>query len=643
MLKLISFFVLSGIITINAADDNALKFFPEKPKPGEKVIVTYDAKNTPLKDKTKIDLYAFCYSLYGANQSDQRKEIVLVEMKKENEVWKATIDYSVNADIIGLLPVSGEDFDNNNNNGYFLKFYGPQGNETTESSLAYADAIGGNLLSNMMRFNNNDQKKSYEIMKEIFKTNPKYKIPLASSYLRLIKSIPGLNVDSLINTEVFPLIKDVGVNEEFLYYLKGYYKEKNDSLTAEQINKITLERFPIGITAVNLRAQELNAEKDYEKKIEIAFELDKKFADFFKKSIYNLSFTENILSRATEDKNQDVITKIYNRYLQLETPLSNFHSNITISKFIENNVALDIAFDWAKRYKNHLEKNYEDWHLMKNITPVSQRDIKWQQSKNQIKRSMALLHYLKGEKETAAKYFSEILPLEDFEWYPANTKNLIISCLVDSKKYDEAKTYLEKAITAGKADDNLKKRLKEVYVLQKGSDAGYDSYFSKLFGSSSEEVIKRYTAKLVNEKTPSMELFDLSGEKISLAQLKGKIVILDFWATWCGPCKASFPAMQKAVGKFSTDPNVVFLFINTFENVENKKKNAQNFLDKMKYNFHVLLDLDSKAAKDFGVTGIPTKIIIGKDGNIKFREVGSSAFEDELLNEITVMIELAKK
>src|ERR1700748_85368 len=67
----------------------------------------------------------------------------------------------------------------------------------------------------------------------------------------------------------------------------------------------------------------------------------------------------------------------------------------------------------------------------------------------------------------------------------------------------------------------------------------------------------------VNQSAPDFKLKDIDGKEISLASLNGKIVIVDFWATWCGPCKASFPGMQLAVNNFKNDKDVVFLFIDT--------------------------------------------------------------------------------
>jgi thiol-disulfide isomerase/thioredoxin len=125
--------------------------------------------------------------------------------------------------------------------------------------------------------------------------------------------------------------------------------------------------------------------------------------------------------------------------------------------------------------------------------------------------------------------------------------------------------------------------------------------------------------------------------------LKDKVVVVDFWATWCGPCKASFPGMQKMVNKYKDDPNVKFVFIDTWENGENKEKLVSEFINTNKYTFHVLMDNDSKVVADFKVDGIPTKFVIDKKGIIRFKAVGFDGSDDKLMTELTAMIEMASK
>jgi thiol-disulfide isomerase/thioredoxin len=116
---------------------------------------------------------------------------------------------------------------------------------------------------------------------------------------------------------------------------------------------------------------------------------------------------------------------------------------------------------------------------------------------------------------------------------------------------------------------------------------------------------------------------------------------VDFWATWCGPCKASFPGMQKMVSKYKDDPNVKFVFIDTWEKGDEKQKNAAEFIANNKYSFHVLMDNDDKVVAEFKVEGIPTKFVIDKNGMVRFKAVGFDGSDDKLMTELTAMIEMA--
>src|SRR5690606_37836601 len=135
------------------------------------------------------------------------------------------------------------------------------------------------------------------------------------------------------------------------------------------------------------------------------------------------------------------------------------------------------------------------------------------------------------------------------------------------------------------------------YVKVKGSNTGLDDYQEIIRKGVADELRARLDKIMVNEPAANFTLTDLQGNQVTLADLKGKIVILDFWATWCVPCKASFPAMQMALDKFKNDTNIKFLFVHTWERSPSFLSDAKAYIDSMKYNFQVLMDMKDPQTK----------------------------------------------
>lgn len=225
----------------------------------------------------------------------------------------------------------------------------------------------------------------------------------------------------------------------------------------------------------------------------------------------------------------------------------------------------------------------------------------------------------------------------------AEQERLYADILLANNKSKEAMVLLSGLLKKGKGDEKLLADLKNAYLQVNGSVSGYDAYIQPLIDTMKKTTRAGLDLKMLDEKAPSFSLRVLNGNMVSLEDLKGKVVILDFWATWCGPCKASFPAMKSAINRYAADSSVVFLFIDCMERVKDPSGMISSFLKKNEYPFKVLMDSESFVADQYGIKGIPNKIIIDKNGVIRFRIVGFEDGNDAAVEKLSAMIEEVRK
>ena len=128
--------------------------------------------------------------------------------------------------------------------------------------------------------------------------------------------------------------------------------------------------------------------------------------------------------------------------------------------------------------------------------------------------------------------------------------------------------------------------------------------------------------------SPDFTLESLTKESVTLSSLTGQIVVLNFWATWCPPCKEELPDFQAAWEKYK-DEGVVFLGIS----IDQNRSEVESFIKDSGITYTILLDLSSQVASQYGITAIPTTFILDVDGTVLFSQVGGMT-EDQLSSQI---------
>jgi len=130
---------------------------------------------------------------------------------------------------------------------------------------------------------------------------------------------------------------------------------------------------------------------------------------------------------------------------------------------------------------------------------------------------------------------------------------------------------------------------------------------------------------------------DASGKDISLKQLKGKVVLLNFWATWCPPCRAEMPSLNSLHQKLKTDTNIVFIAVDA----DSKLKESAQFM--AKYDYHLpLYEVMSDVPESVYGGNLPTTAIFDKEGTMVFRHEGMANYDTERVKGFLQKLALAK-
>lgn len=179
------------------------------------------------------------------------------------------------------------------------------------------------------------------------------------------------------------------------------------------------------------------------------------------------------------------------------------------------------------------------------------------------------------------------------------------------------------ALVASGEDQNRRlNRLKAEY-LQSGSEEA----FNKLVDERLTTLLRdrALEQRKYEGVAPAWTLYGFAGEKLSLTDLKGKVVVLNWWGSWCPPCRAELPHYQRLNEKYK-GKGVVFLGINWERPGEEQERiaKAKKYYEENKFTFQVLLDHDMAVGSGYRVQSFPTVFVIDREGQIRFRNLGYS-------------------
>lgn len=622
MKKLLSsLWALLLLISAAQAQYERLKIQPAQPKQGEKVQLSYMPS---LKAAQQIFINAFLV------RPDATTDQVNVEMKKGGDIWEGTFTTDNRTVSVFFYIRAGESTDNNGGSGYYTLLTDNKGAVLPHAQGAlgvFYETMGMRLLEDrsettlvnlltqeLKSFPENKQQYLFNLMGNLLSKNRKDE---AQAYMADFEA----------------LIQKTDLKEKELSMAARLCQMLGKQQDAARLSAEELQRFPTGNTAKMALFSEFRKETDPAKKRTL-------LAAYREKMGIDESLFPNMAAMVLQDyfnqsQWQEGVAFVHSIPLDSKTASIHLTAAEGLAKAAtpQYDMALPIAQSVIDVFTKQLEELKTN-SANKNISSLGNIVTRLAMARNTA--GGILLN--QGKAAEALPLLEEAVKSEEAVGLSVR-ENYAIAV---EKAGDPAKGLesIAKLVRENKGNDVVKTALKNIYTKAKGSETGWDEYLKGLEAEAKKKLTEKIAAKMIDEPAPGFTLTNLAGETVSLEGLRGKVVVIDFWATWCGPCIASFPGMKKAQDSFKGRNDVQFLFINSWERVEDKKKQAGDFIAKKEYDFNVPMDEDNGVIGSYKVTGIPTKFVIDKQGRIRFKSIGYNGSTDLTAQEMQVMIDL---
>ena len=637
-----SLFLLLSSISIQAQKN--LTFQPEKPKQGAPITIRYNPSGTPLFGMEDFSGYA--YLLYPSGTAVVQE----ITLTKQGNEYAGTINTTDSTCAVFVKFAKDDKADQNNDQGYYTLLYGNDGNPVSGAYLSAGKMLRLNGYQIGLKQN---AAAGTELIKKAFESNPAEKEKYKDDYIDHLITSANSKDKAELKKLADGMIANPNATERDYNLARYYYSILKEKEKADAIAKQVKEKFPSGGWVRFEKTRSFYTEKDVAKKDTIFRELVYKYPAITEAEQEQLQFMASDLAELHAEKQNWAKMKETLAMIKDKGVHAGACNSIAWALAGEGVDGKPLNIPMAKELSERSLALVNEHAQDMNKKPTYLTVKEWKENNNRTYHMYAdtyavILYHNKEydkayetEKQAVAAYKRDYIEL-----------NRTFCVLIEKTRGPKAaQQELEAFIKEGKYSSPMKAQLKKIYIAEKHTEAQWLTYIAALEKVSLAKKREELVKQMLNIPAPHFTLRDLDGKEVSLASLKGKVVVLDFWATWCGPCVASMPAMQKAVNKYKQDPNVVFLFVDTWEGGDNRvkrEKDVKGFITKKNYTFTVLYDEVKKddaqqfvVVSDYKVEGIPTKFIIDKNSNIRFRSVGYNGNADALLSEISIMIDLA--
>jgi len=632
--------ILSLLLFVSAnlqAQIKALIIQPEKIHRGDLVTITFNpaAPNSKISQDASSITIVFTYSTFY----DLPWKMPMV---KKDGLWTASFKAGSFATFATFYLQSGDTIQKPANDKHYALRVFQQGKRVKNSLLHESYSLSSQAPKSPAL-----QPDKLTLIKEELANNPNnYEAQLAKLVVQMAMS---KNMDEKFNFRqqarkiIAAKLEENPTNPGNMNLVTMGYLMIGEKARVDSVRKVIMKRFPDADLSKDLKASIISKEEIdpvlKRKKLEALLKSGDQTGEEGSESIHRMLF-ELYATAGDSLKALDHASKLY---LKPNPYRAETFKNIS-SKLTEHKLAPQTAIFYANKGLQIVDqwpvgiiRYFPEFGYIPSSVPDSTRQLAIAEATSAL-FSLKALNYLQLKKVDSAEMMANrALQISDNREAGINSAEVFTRMGANEKAFNT----LWKLLIKNPTDSLVLVKAKANFLVFNQSEEDFKSKIRELEALEIAQLTAKTKFAMMNKPAPELSgITDLEGNAVTAAQMKGKIVILDFWATWCVPCMQEMPYFHKVFEKYRHHPEVMFMVVNSGAN--NNINDARNWVKQNpQYKFPVYFNNDKNIGEKVGFSVIPTIVVIDQQGKMQFRTIG---FEGEILQkkldvEIAILLE----